>query len=130
MGRRLGVTRSDWLLQHLGAMGLKCVVTGGGATGRMHSKPQGFSTQLITQPVTSMLVISVPSKQYIEYKEGTQAHYPRRAPNCKGRGRHVVSGRAGVIPEGLSEYMTGGNEHIALGVGVYEPVDQGYYEST
>ena len=50
MGWRLGVTWPDWLFQHLGVMGPKCVVTGGGTTGRMHSKPQGFSTQPIVQP--------------------------------------------------------------------------------
>ena len=64
-GRRLGMTRPDWLFQHLGVMGLKCTVTGGGTTGCMHSKPQGFSTQPIVQPVTSMSVVSGSSKGYI-----------------------------------------------------------------
>ena len=50
MGQRLGTTRPDWLFQHLGVVGPKCVVTGGGAMGCMHSKPQGFSTQPIAQP--------------------------------------------------------------------------------
>ena len=49
-GQLLGMTRPDWLSQHLGVVGPKCIVMGGGATGRMHSKLQGFSTQLIAQP--------------------------------------------------------------------------------
>ena len=57
-GQRLGMTRSDCLSQHLGAVGPKCAVTGGGTAGRLHSKPLGFSTQPAVQPVKGMLAYS------------------------------------------------------------------------
>ena len=68
-GWRLGMTQPDWLFQHLGVMGLKCAVTGGGTTGHMHSKPQGFSTQPTIQPVTGMSVVSCLLKRYIGIHE-------------------------------------------------------------
>ena len=62
-------------------------VHGGGATGRMHSKPQGFSTQPIAQLVTSMLVLVGHPDVTFEYMGDVWAQYPRRALNCKKEGR-------------------------------------------
>ena len=100
-GRRLGMTRSDWLSQHLGVMGLKCVVTGGGATGRMHSKPQGFSTQPIAQPahqhVSSQCVIQVIHSNTVK-TSGHNTHSARR----------TVKGGAGTSSQGAQALSSKG----------------------
>ena len=119
-GRHLGMTWSDWLSQHLGVVGPKCIVTGGGATGRMHSKPQGFSTQPIAQPATSMLVLAGHLSITFGYIEDPWAQYPRCVPNREGRGVYVATGHLGAIPEGPSEYMIRSSGHITRGADTLE----------
>ena len=113
-GQLLGMTWSDWLSQHLGVVGPKCVVTGGGATGRMHSKPQGFSTQLTAQPahqhVSSQLVIfSLHSNTMRALGHNTCGARRGVKGGCN------VLGHLDIIPEGRSEHMMRNDEHIAQG---------------
>ena len=122
MGWRLGMTRPDWLFQHLGVMGPKCAVTGGGATGRMHSKPQGFSTQPIAQPAhwhVSSQRVSEMLHSSTWRKSGHNARGVRQ--NAKGGASSSPPGHPVAVPNGPGENMTRSAEHIARGAAVYEP---------
>ena len=81
----------------------------------MHSKPQGFSTQPIVQPVTSMSVVSCSLRRYNGIHE-TFGHITQGVRQIEKGWADARTGRVGVTPGGSRGYMMMGGEHIARGV--------------
>ena len=131
-GQLPGVMRSDWLSQHLGAVGPKCAMTGGGTAGRLHSKPLGFSTQLTVQPVKGMLVVSQLlaalgvraveiRRRWADMSDNRRAHHSHSAATKVRRItwrviEHIARGGYGAAGHADHADCTGGTgEHIVRG---------------